>query len=184
VPQHPPYVVLPMGGDLDAAAWEVAQQGWRVHRGFSLPDAPWDLSSTRLIAAGVVDRPTAAQAALLCAVRGAGLIAAVDRERPWAASFLADLARLVPPAPRASVEPAAGPAAAQEASRPAEPGPLSAEQCDLLDLLADGHSIAQAARLRYLSLRTANRRVAEARTALGVATTREAVLAYVRLQGR
>jgi DNA-binding NarL/FixJ family response regulator len=63
-------------------------------------------------------------------------------------------------------------------------GALTAEQCDLLDLLAAGHSIAEAARLRYLSLRTANRRVADARATLGVASTREAVLAYVRLRGR
>jgi hypothetical protein len=37
--------------------------------------------------------------------------------------------------------------------------------------------------MRYLSLRTANRRVADARTALGVPTTRAAVLAYQRLRG-
>ena len=60
--------------------------------------------------------------------------------------------------------------------------PLSREQREVLDLLADGHSIAQAARLRFLSLRTANRRVREAREKLGVATNREAVVAYVRLR--
>jgi hypothetical protein len=34
-----------------------------------------------------------------------------------------------------------------------------------------------------LSLRTANRRIAEARDALGVRSTREAVLAYLRMRG-
>ena len=60
---------------------------------------------------------------------------------------------------------------------------LTPEQRQILDLLADGASIAQAARQLYLSLRTANRRVAAARDALGVASTREAVLAYARLRG-
>ncbi len=187
VPRRPPYLVLPPGGDLDAAARDVAQRGWRVHRGFLPPQTPWDLAPGRVVVVGVVDEVAAAQAALLCAVRGAGLVAAVDRDRPWAAGFLADLARLSPevasaasraaPTADSTADPAASP------PDPPGPGPLTAEQRDLLDLLADGHSIAQAARLRYLSLRTANRRVAEARTALGVATTRDAVLAYLRLRG-
>jgi DNA-binding CsgD family transcriptional regulator len=186
--RHPPYVVLPRGADLDAAAREIGRHGWRVHRGFAPPDGPWDLARAGLVAAGVVDGPATAQAALLCAVRGAGLIAVVDRTQPWAAGFLADMARLAVPAPARSPEPAAdrpagrGPAA--DRATAAAPGPLTAEQRDLLDLLADGHSIARAARMRYLSLRTANRRVAEARVVLGVATTRDAVLAYVRLRGR
>lgn len=195
--RHPPYVVLPQGADLDAAARDVSQHGWRVHRGFAPPDGPWDLARTGLVAAGVVDGPAAAQAALLCAVRGAGLIAVVDRTQPWAAGFLADVARLAPPAPARSpgqAPPAPARSPGQAADRPAGsaadratapgPSPLTAEQRDLLDLLADGHSIARAARMRYLSLRTANRRVAEARVVLGVATTREAVLAYLRLRGR
>ena len=63
--------------------------------------------------------------------------------------------------------PAAPPAAAAPDADPA--GPLNQEQREILDLLAGGHSIAAAARLRYLSLRTANRRVAEAREALAAA---------------
>ncbi len=185
MPRRPPYLVLPPGGDLDAAAREVAQHGWQVCRGFSPPEAPWDLAPARVVAVGAVNEAAAAEAALLCAVRGAGLVVAVDEDRPWAASFLADLRRLAPPppAPDGPHQPL-GPALTP-APRPGPgpgPGPLTAEQRDLLDLLADGHSIAQAARLRYLSLRTANRRVAEARAALGVSTTREAVLAYARLR--
>jgi DNA-binding NarL/FixJ family response regulator len=117
---------------------------------------------------GPVADAAAARAALLCAVRGAGLVVGLDPDAPWAADFRADLHRLAP-------RPAPPPAAEQ---------PLTADQREILDLLADGHSIAAAARLRYLSLRTANRRVAEAREALGVATTREAVLAYARLRGQ
>ena len=60
---------------------------------------------------------------------------------------------------------------------------LTAEQRQILDLLAGGASIAQAARQLFWSLRTANRRVAAARDALGVSTTQEAVVAYARLRG-
>jgi hypothetical protein len=43
-----------------------------------------------------------------------------------------------------------------------------------------GDTIAAAAAAEFLSLRTANRRIAEARALFGVRTTREAVLAYLR----
>jgi DNA-binding CsgD family transcriptional regulator len=50
------------------------------------------------------------------------------------------------------------------------------EQRQLLRLLADGLSVAEAAAFLHLSRRTAERRLAEARAVLGVATTAEAVL--------
>lgn len=166
VSTRPPIILLPPDADLAAAVRDLTGQ-WRIHQGFELPAEPWDLLPHRLVATGLVRDGAGAQAALLCAVRGAGLVVAVDRTEPWAEAFLADLARLRPAA--SENPPAAGP-------------PLTDEQRALLDLLAEGHSIAQAARRLYLSLRTANRRVAEARTALGVSTTREAVLTYVRLR--
>jgi hypothetical protein len=57
---------------------------------------------------------------------------------------------------------------------------LVPEQRALLDRLAAGDTIAAAAAAEFLSLRTANRRIAEARALFGVRTTREAVLAYLR----
>jgi len=166
----PPYLLLPPAADLDAPAADLVRRGWRLHRGLEPPAEPWDLKPARVVAVGPVPDEAAAEAALLCAVRGAGLVIAVDPAAPWAADLRADLDRLAP--------------AAAEAPTPEPAHPLSAEQREILDLLAEGHSIAAAARLRYLSLRTANRRVAEAREALGVATTREAVVAYARLRGR
>ncbi len=166
----PPYLLLPPAADLDGPAADLVRHGWRLHRGLEPPAEPWDLKPARVVAVGPVADAAAAEAALLCAVRGAGLVIAVDPDAPWTADLRADLDRLAPPAVAA---PDADPA-----------GPLNQEQREILDLLADGHSIAAAARLRYLSLRTANRRVAEAREALGVATTREAVVAYARLRGR
>jgi DNA-binding NarL/FixJ family response regulator len=161
-------VLLDPGSDLDRPAADLARRGWRVHRGLTPPEEPWDLGPARVVVAGPLTDLAAAQAALLCAVRGAGLLVTLDPAATWAAGFRADLRSLAP-----AEEPvAAGPA-----------DPLTDDQRDMLELLAAGNSIAQAARLRFLSLRTANRRVAEARDALGVATTREAVLAYVRLKG-
>ncbi|HEX5495521.1 MAG TPA: hypothetical protein VFX70_13210 [Mycobacteriales bacterium] len=165
---RPPQVLLPANGDVATVARDLTRQGWRVHPGFSLPAEPWDVGTRRLVAVGRVPNAATAQAALLCAVRGAGLVVAMDRDTAWAAVFLADLAR---------IRPAVRPPAVTDGLS------LSDEQRALLDLLAEGHSIAQAARRLYLSLRTANRRVAEARATLGVSTTREAVLAYVRLRG-
>ena len=57
---------------------------------------------------------------------------------------------------------------------------LIPEQRALLDRLADGATIAAAAEAEFVSLRTANRRIAKARALFGVRTTREAVLAYQR----
>ncbi len=54
---------------------------------------------------------------------------------------------------------------------------LSAESADLLVLLGSGLTTAHAARLLHLSTRSAYRLLADARAALGVATTAEAVLA-------
>ena len=53
--------------------------------------------------------------------------------------------------------------------------PLDEDQRDLLMDLATGATVAAAASARFLSLRTAERRLAQARRALGVRTTAEAV---------
>jgi DNA-binding CsgD family transcriptional regulator len=232
VASRPPYLVLQPPGDLVRVAADLTRRGWRVHQGFTPADEPWDLAPGRVVAVGVVAGRQDAEAALLCAVRGAGLVVTLDRSRSWAPGFLQDLARLEPATPTGNgqgpepgrphppdrsgastvgsaagpARPATGPAPAALASgapaaAPPQPStaagvptggppagptaaPLTVEQCELLDLLATGHSIAEAARMRYLSLRTANRRVADARAALGVSTTRAAVLAYQRLRGR
>ena len=55
---------------------------------------------------------------------------------------------------------------------------LSPVEKALLDRLATGSTIATAAAAEFLSLRTANRRIAELRRRAGVPTTRELVLIY------
>lgn len=163
-----PYEVLAPGADLRSRAAELVRHGWTPHDGFALPEEPWWLGAARLVAVGSVGSEAAAGAALECAVRGVGLVVDLDDAEPWAVTFRSDLSRATGTDPAVPPEPDAL--------------PLSREQREVLDLLADGHSIAQAARMRFLSLRTANRRVAEARERLGVATNREAVVAYVKLR--
>lgn len=60
---------------------------------------------------------------------------------------------------------------------------LRADQRALLERLATGDTVAAAAASEFMSLRTANRRIAAVRTLFGVSTTREAVRTYLRLRG-
>ncbi|MGQ0624165.1 MAG: LuxR C-terminal-related transcriptional regulator [Sporichthyaceae bacterium] len=58
---------------------------------------------------------------------------------------------------------------------------VAQDQRRLLELLAVGYSVAQAARQCHLSARTAQRRIAEARRSLGAPTNRAAVVELARL---
>jgi len=156
-----PYDVV---DDLSGATSDARAAGWAVHNGFLGPPQPWDLAPGRYVASGEVRTESDARQALLLTVRGAGLIVRVDQRAPWAPGFVADVGR---------VAETAGTAATDDL-------PLTRDQRRVLELLAQGASIADAAERLYLSLRTANRRLAEARSALQVTTTREAVLRYAR----
>lgn len=57
-------------------------------------------------------------------------------------------------------------------------GRLTPMEKALLERLASGATIAAAATAEFLSLRTANRRIAELRRRAGVGTTRELVVLY------
>ena len=92
--------------------------------------------------------------------------------------LLADLARIGPVSTDADADVSGEPAGDGSGNSPQ----LAPEQRALLERLASGETIAAAAAAEFLSLRTANRRIAEAREVLGVRTTREAVLAYLRLR--
>ncbi|MGI8869247.1 MAG: hypothetical protein ACR2F6_10455 [Mycobacteriales bacterium] len=162
-------------GEAETAVRALTATGWRLARDFRLPPAPWDLSGARIVAAGVVTDPDVAQAALLAAVRGTALVLALPagtswESTDWARGLSADLERLLRQREPTAISPA--------------DNLLTKEQRDVLDLLVEGESIATTARRLFLSLRTTNRRVAEARAALGVETTREAVLTYADLTGK
>lgn len=153
-------VLLP---DAVAAARDA---GLQPRPGFDLPDRPWDLSSSDLACCGEVRDADDASAALLCAARGAAVVVVV-RDPALIGRMYEDLRRL------GTVEEFVGSVPAQRT------GPsLADDQVALLRLLAAGHSVPEAATRLYLSQRTAERRLAAARSELGVGTTAEALCAF------
>jgi hypothetical protein len=167
--EAPRYLVA-TAADATTVLRRLARAGWQTREGFALTEPTWDLTASRLVVFGrVVDLETA-QLALHAAARGAGVVAIADGGSDIGRALLADLSRIGPVVRDVDTE-----------TEPADGTlPLTPEQRALLDRLANGETIAAAAAAEFLSLRTANRRIAQAREALGVRTTREAVLAYLR----
>jgi len=167
-PDAPRHLV---GGAADAEAVlrRLARDGWVLREGFALPDPSWDVTASRLVLHGRVTDPDTLQLAVLAAARGAGIVAVCDTGSPLGRALLDDLARLGPVHQGAA-----------DSGGESQVAELVPEQRALLDRLAAGDTIAAAAAAEFLSLRTANRRIAEARALFGVRTTREAVLAYLR----
>lgn len=172
-PDAPRHVVA-SPGDADTVLRRLIRDGWVARDGFALPDPAWDVTGNRLVLHGRITDTETLQLAVLAAARGAGIVAICDAESPLGRALIDDLSRLGPVRQGAATEPAeTGNAVAD----------LVPEQRALLDRLASGDTIAAAAAAEFLSLRTANRRIAEARALFGVRTTREAVLAYLRQRG-
>ena len=171
-PDAPRHVVA-TPSDADTVLRRLIRDGWVPRDGFALPDPLWDVTGNRLVLHGRVADPETLQLAVLAAARGAGIVAIIDAESMLGRALIDDLARLGPVRQGATPEPGEGNAVAD----------LVPEQRALLDRLAAGDTIAAAAAAEFLSLRTANRRIAEARAIFGVRTTREAVLAYLRQRG-
>nr|MDT0657659.1 LuxR family transcriptional regulator [Micromonospora sp. DSM 115978] len=173
---EPPRYVLRTAADATAVLRRLTRAGWLAREGFALADSGWDVSAARVVLHGRVADAEAVRLALLASVRGAGVVAIADVTDEHGRSLVADLGRLG----SVLLDP--------DADAPTDPiraaGHLVPEQRALLQRLANGETIAAAAAAEFLSLRTANRRIAQARAALGVGTTREAVLAFLRQQSR
>lgn len=167
-----PRFVLPSQTDATAVLRRLARTGWTTREGFALAEPAWDMTAARLVLYGRVPDLETVRLAVLAAARGAGVVAVADANGEVGRALLADLSRLGPVHRDADAEPDG---VADDAV-----GRLVPEQKALLERLANGETIAAAAAAEFLSLRTANRRIAQAREALGVRTTREAVLAYLR----
>lgn len=170
-PELPRYV-LPTATDAGRVLRRLASDGWVTREGFTLPRTPWDVSAQRLVLYGRVPNADVAATAVHAASRGAGVVAIVDPTSAVGRTLTGDLERYGPVyhhPDSPSDDPTSNPIAR-----------LVPEQRALLERLANGETIASAAAAEYLSLRTANRRIAQARAVLGVRTTREAVLAYLR----
>lgn len=169
-----PLFVVATFADATGVLRRLARTGWKTREGFALPVQQWDVGQVRMVCHGRVADPDTARLALLAAVRGASVVAITDVTSGLGQEFLADLGRVGVVTTDLEGWAAGG-------SGDGDGGPqLAVEQRALLDRLAAGETIAAAAAAEFLSLRTANRRIAEARELLGVRTTREAVLAYLR----
>jgi hypothetical protein len=168
-----PRYVLPSATDATTVLRRLARAGWTTREGFALAEPSWDMTPARLVLFGRVPDLETVRLAVLAAARGTGVVAIADVNGVVGRALLADLGRLGAVRRDADAE-ADGGSGDDAADR------LVPEQKALLERLANGETIAAAAAAEFLSLRTANRRIAQARAALGVRTTREAVLAYLR----
>jgi hypothetical protein len=166
-----PRYVVGSAAEATGALRRLVRAGWRTREGFALPDPTWDVTTQRLVLYGRVGDEDTAELAVHAAARGAGVVVIADPDTQLGRTLLADLGRLGP----VTRDPDAELAAANNTAPILLP-----EQRALLARLANGETIAAAAAAEYLSLRTANRRIAQARQVLGVRTTREAVLAFLR----
>lgn len=119
------------------------------------------------IRTGTVASAADAEAALLAALAGAGLVIRATGGRDVIDRLVDDLRHLGP------VDHRIGEPDAAEALGPSARA--------ILGLLAEGHSLGEAASILGLSRRTADRRLAEGRRALGVERTTEAIARARRL---
>lgn len=154
---RPPALVGDPGPDWPAPGWTVVDLA-------DLPPAPFDLTAARLAVHAALS-PANATGLLLAAARGVAVAVTTDASSDDAAAFLDDLGRVAEIAPVSPSSP-----------------PLSADQRALLTALVAGASIGDAAAALGMSRRTATRRLADARTALGATTTAQAVAAFDRLR--
>jgi hypothetical protein len=182
-PDAPRHVVA-TPADADSVLRRLARDGWTPRDGFALLDPAWDVTGARLVLHGRIGDQQTLQLAVLAAARGAGVVAICDPGSPLGRALVDDLNRLGPvllgPIPHGPAQHPPGRHAAGDTGSADHVADLVPEQRALLDRLAAGDTIAAAAAAEFLSLRTANRRIAEARALFGVRTTREAVLAYLR----
>lgn len=162
-----PYVLVDEGSGceatLEAAALDLARDGWRVMDGLDARPA-----LGRIVLRGTVATGQDAASALLAALDGFGLLVRGAAEGEIVARLVDDLRRLGHVDHR--IPAGAG-------SQAATIGP---EGRAILALLAEGHTLGEAAGRLGLSRRTADRRLAEARAVLGVTRTTEAIARAAR----
>jgi DNA-binding NarL/FixJ family response regulator len=143
---------------------EFARNGWTIREGWDVAGGVPDRA--KIVLVGDVRNDADASAAVLAAVWGTGVVVRARASRDVLDRLCEDLRRIGP------VEHFTGP-------RPKQT--LDAEQRSLLALLVHGCSLGEAASQLHLSRRTADRRLAAAREALGVETTAQALVEARRL---
>lgn len=151
-------LVQDRGDTLEVARLVAEAAGRRVVTGWGLPARPWDLRGSGIVVQGVLGASDDDAALVDAVVRGAAAIVGVDESRPVPVRLLDALRRSAPVLDWRTC-PVMG---------------LDTTQARLLLALAKGRSTRDAASDMYLSLRTAHRRMAAARDALGVPSTNAA----------
>jgi DNA-binding NarL/FixJ family response regulator len=156
---------------LAAAELRLRRDAWITRRGFALPEQPWSHRPTKVVCLGTVTDEVSANEALVACARAAGVVVDVAECPPTLlGGFLDDLGRL---------------ALSAVPGRPAATArlPLTPEQRALLELVARGASVPEAAEQLFLSHRTAERRMAGIRKALDVPSTAAAVALLLKSGG-
>jgi DNA-binding CsgD family transcriptional regulator len=155
--RRPPLVVVEGSpAAMTAASAELVAGGWLLTDGFGGGRRPGPS-----VRCGPVADRAGAEAALLTALGGEGLLVHALADRDVIDRLVDDLRRLGPVAHRIG----------DPIGRP----PVPTEARAILGLLAEGHSLGEAAAILGLSRRTADRRLAEGRRALGTERTTEAI---------
>jgi DNA-binding NarL/FixJ family response regulator len=153
---HPGHVA-----GLAAVLAELARSRWSLHAGWNPPRHGFRVVDAAIVCHGAVVDEEDAASAVLAAARGAGVVAAVGPAPGLAAILFQDLSRL------------------GQVTTPALTGTaktlLDPQSHALLQALAEGTTLAAAARSLSISRRTADRRLAAARRRLDVTTTAEAL---------
>ena len=170
-PDPPNVVVMVVEGPPGCTDHEVERlraAGVRIVDGFRPPP-----QADGAVCVGVVDSEAAAIEALLAVLAGAGLVAEARADRATVDRLVDDLRRRGPVDHRV-----AGPVGVAGAGADLA---LSIEGRAILGMLAMGLSLGEAAHVLGLGRRTADRRLAEARRALGVTRTIEAIAKARRL---
>jgi DNA-binding NarL/FixJ family response regulator len=161
----PPRIVLEgTAGVAERDLRRLREAGYELRAGFGhLVAAPG-----RVVVHGRVTGDADAEAVVLLALAGAGVVVETERGSPVVVRLVDDLRHLGPVDHRI----------VDAATRPT----LHAQGRALLRLLADGASLGEAAARVGIPRRTADRRLAAARRALGAARTTEAI-ALARREG-
>ncbi len=146
-------------GSADRDLARVRASGYEIVAGFRAGPLP----GRRVVRSGDVVDDGGAADALMAALAGSGLVISTTAPRGTVDRLVDDLRRLGPVAYRVA------------SGRDSEEPELANEARAILGLLAEGHSLGEAAEVLGLARRTADRRLAEARRVLGVERTTEAI---------
>lgn len=140
---------------------DVADAGWTLREGWTLPERP----APHAVSHGSVTSAREVRAVMLAAVAGFGIVAHARAARHETDELCEDLRHL-------------GRLDHRIVSDDEPMAALSGEERRILALMADGATIASAAIRLHLARRSADRRLARARAALGARSTEAAIVAY------